>query len=132
MLYRVVTYDRTTEQMKGSLVVPPSVLSRVKKIAGFKPRDDGLGEYPLGDEQTRQVAKILGSARSPTTFSITSNPTTHPTTAAFSRKRAARIDNNRRADERSLIRRGRQPERWRNALRFSALRLLIAISRRMG
>ena len=60
MLYRVVTYDRSTEQLKGSLVVPPSVLARVKKIAGFKPQDDGLGEYKLDDEQTRQVAKILG------------------------------------------------------------------------
>jgi hypothetical protein len=60
MIYRVVTYDRTTERMQGSLIVPPSVLGRVKKIAGLKPRDDGLGEYPLDEEQTRQVAKVLG------------------------------------------------------------------------
>jgi hypothetical protein len=60
MIYRVVTYDRTSERMKGSLVVPPSVLAKVKKIAGFQPRDDGLGEYPLDEEQTRQVAKVLG------------------------------------------------------------------------
>jgi hypothetical protein len=60
MIYRVVTYDRTTEGIKGSLVVPPSVLPKVKKIAGFRPRDDGLGEYPLDEGQTRQVARILG------------------------------------------------------------------------
>jgi hypothetical protein len=60
MIYRVVTYDRATEHIKGSLIVPPSVLARVKKIAGFQPRDDGLGEYPLDEEQTRQVAKVLG------------------------------------------------------------------------
>jgi len=60
MIYRVVTYDRTTEQIKGSLIVPPGVLARVKKIAGFQPRDDGLGEYKLDEEQTRQVAKVLG------------------------------------------------------------------------
>jgi hypothetical protein len=60
MIYRVVTYDRTSERMKGSLVVPPSVLAKVKKIAGFQPQDDGLGEYPLDEEQTRQVAKVLG------------------------------------------------------------------------
>jgi hypothetical protein len=60
MIYRVVTYDRTTEHMKGSLIVPPSVLARVKKIAGFKPQDDGLGEYELDEGQTRQVAKLLG------------------------------------------------------------------------
>lgn len=60
MMYRVVTYDRTTERMKGSLVVPPNLLAKVKKIAGFGPQDDGLGEYPLDEEQTRQVAKALG------------------------------------------------------------------------
>jgi hypothetical protein len=60
MIYRVVTYDRTSERMKGSLVVPPSVLAKVKKVAGFKAEDDGLGEYPLDETQTKQVAKILG------------------------------------------------------------------------
>ncbi len=60
MIYRVVTYDRTSERMKGSLVVPPSVLAKVKKIAGFKSEDDGLGEYLLDETQTKQVAKILG------------------------------------------------------------------------
>ena len=60
MMYRVVTYDRTTERMKGSLIVPPSVLAKVKKIAGFKPADDGLGEYPLDQVQTRKVAAVLG------------------------------------------------------------------------
>jgi len=83
MLYRVVTYDRTTEQMKGSLVVPPSVLSRVKKIAGFKPRDDGLGEYPLGDEQTRQVAKILGFRPEPDRFFYYVEPYDPPDDSGF-------------------------------------------------
>ena len=60
MMYRVVTYDRATERMKGSLVVPPAMAAKVKKIAGFQPQDDGLGEYPLDAQQTRQVARILG------------------------------------------------------------------------
>ena len=60
MIYRVVTYDRTSEQMKGSLVVPPSVLAKVQKLAGFKRTDDGLGEYPLDEAQTKRIAKILG------------------------------------------------------------------------
>jgi len=60
MIYRVVTYDRTSEHMKGSLIVPPSVLSKVKKAAGFGPADDGLGEYLLDEAQIKQVAKILG------------------------------------------------------------------------
>jgi hypothetical protein len=60
MIYRVVTYDKTTAHMRGSLIVPPSVLAKVKKLAGFQLQDDGLGEYPLNEEQTRRVAKVLG------------------------------------------------------------------------
>jgi hypothetical protein len=60
MIYRVVTYDKTTAHMRGSLIVPPSVLAKVKKLAGFQPQDDGLGEYRLDEEQTRRVAKVLG------------------------------------------------------------------------
>lgn len=68
MMYRVVTYDRLTEQTKGSLVVPPAVIAKVKKLAGFKPQDDGLGEYLLDAEQTRRVAKILGFRPEPERF----------------------------------------------------------------
>lgn len=60
MIYRVVTYDRSTERMKGSLAIPPSVADQVKAIAGFQPQDDGLGEYPLNDDQTALIAQIMG------------------------------------------------------------------------
>ena len=36
------------------------MLEQVKAIAGFQPQDDGLGEYPLDEPQTRQIAIILG------------------------------------------------------------------------
>ena len=60
MIYRVVTYDRLSERMAGSLVVAPSIVDKIKKIAGFEPENDGLGEYPLGKTQTKRIAKILG------------------------------------------------------------------------
>jgi hypothetical protein len=60
MIYRVVTYDRTTERMKGNMPVPSRLLPKVKEIAGFQPKDDGLGEYLLDDEQTKKISKILG------------------------------------------------------------------------
>jgi hypothetical protein len=60
MIYRIVTYDKTTGRMKGNLSIPPSVLDQIKRISGFGPQDDGLGEYPLDEGQTRQVAGILG------------------------------------------------------------------------
>jgi hypothetical protein len=51
MIYRIVTYDRATE-----------------RIAGFGPQDDGLGEYPLDEAQTRQVARILDFNPEPDRF----------------------------------------------------------------
>jgi len=60
MIYRIVTYDKTTERMKGNLPIPPSVVEQIKRIADFSPQDDGLGEYPLDEQQIRQVAGILG------------------------------------------------------------------------
>ena len=68
MIYRVVTYDRGTERMKGNLPVPANLLDQVKDIAGFQPQDDGLGEYLLSDEQTRRVAQVLGFRAEPNKF----------------------------------------------------------------
>ena len=89
MIYRVVTYDRTTEHMKRSLIVPPSVLARVKKIAGFKPQDDGLGEYPLDEEQTRQVAKVLGFRAEPDRFYYCVEPYDPPEDSGFQQETSA-------------------------------------------
>jgi hypothetical protein len=60
MIYRVVTYDKNTERMRGSLPIPPSLLDEAKRIAGFQPQDDGLGEYLLNEERTAQIAGLLG------------------------------------------------------------------------
>jgi hypothetical protein len=60
MIYRVVTYDRNTDRMTGSLPIPPSLVSEAKRIAGFQPQDDGLGEYLLSEEQTAQICGLLG------------------------------------------------------------------------
>jgi hypothetical protein len=60
MIYRVVTYDKATERMKGNLPIPPSVVENIKRIAGFGLQDDGLGEYLLDEDQTTRIAAILG------------------------------------------------------------------------
>jgi hypothetical protein len=83
VIYRIVTYDRSSEVMKGSLVVPPSVAARVKKIAGFQPTDDGLGEYPLDEAQTRQVAKVLGFRPEPNRFYYYVEPYDPPEDSGF-------------------------------------------------
>jgi hypothetical protein len=82
-MYRVVSYDRTTERMNGSLVIPPSVLARVKGIAGFQPQDDGLGEYPLDEEQTRQAATLLGFRPEPDRFHYCVEPYDPPEDCGF-------------------------------------------------
>ncbi|MGC2199714.1 MAG: hypothetical protein WA633_06125, partial [Stellaceae bacterium] len=68
MIYRVVTYDRATDRMKGNLPSPSSVLEEIKRIAGFGPQDDGLGEYPLDERQTQQIASILDFNPEPDRF----------------------------------------------------------------
>ena len=83
MMYRIVTYDRNSEQMKGSLIVPPSVVAKVKRIAGFKPQDDGLGEYPLNEEQTDRVAKLLGFRPEPEKFYYYVEPYDPPEDSGF-------------------------------------------------
>jgi hypothetical protein len=89
MLYRLVIYDRSTEVMKGSLVVPPSVMAKVKKIAGFQPQDDGLGEYPLDDHQTKQVAKVLGFRPEPERFYYCVEPYDPPEDNGFQQETTA-------------------------------------------
>jgi hypothetical protein len=54
--------------MKGNLSIPLSVLGQIKRIAGFGPTDDVLGEYPLDEAQTRQVARILDFNPEPSRF----------------------------------------------------------------
>jgi hypothetical protein len=83
MIYRVVSYDRITERMKGSLIVPPRVLGQVKAIAGFQPQDDGLGEYPLDEEQTRHIAIILGFRPEPGRFYYSVEPYDPPEDSGF-------------------------------------------------
>jgi hypothetical protein len=88
MIYRIVTYDRATELMKRSLVVPPNVAARIKKVAGFEPQDDGLGEYPLDEEQTRKIARLLGFRPEPERFFYYIEPYEPPEDSGFREKMA--------------------------------------------
>ena len=46
MIYRVVTYEKATERIKGNLRIPPSVLVEVKRPAEFQP-DHGFKRTSL-------------------------------------------------------------------------------------
>ena len=83
MMYRIVTYDKATERMRGCLVVPPAMLAKVKKFAGFQAQDDGLGEYPLDETQTKKVAKLLGFRPEPERFFYSVEPYDPPEDSGF-------------------------------------------------
>src|SRR5215471_6682474 len=83
MIYRVVTYDKATERMKGNLPIPPALLRKAKRIAGLQARDDGLGEYLLNDEQTREIGKLLGFRPEPGRFYYYVEPYLPPEDTGF-------------------------------------------------
>ena len=68
MMYRIVTYGRPDERMRGSLVIPNGAVAWAKQVAGVQPEDDGLGEYLLSEDQTRMLAQYLGFKPAPEHF----------------------------------------------------------------
>jgi hypothetical protein len=83
MIYRVVTYDRTDERMRGSLVIPSGSVPWAKKIARVAAGDDGLGEYPLDAEQTNALARHLGFKPDPEHFYYYLEPYEPPENTGF-------------------------------------------------
>jgi hypothetical protein len=78
MIYRIVTYDKLTERMAGSLPIPRPLVAEIRKIAGVSPLHDGLGEYPLNEEQTSRVAQLLGFPPAPERFHYYLEPYDQP------------------------------------------------------
>ncbi len=59
IVYRLVSYDKQTERKTGEFVIPDKKLAAIREIAGISPSDDGLGDYPLSDDQANDVARLL-------------------------------------------------------------------------
>jgi hypothetical protein len=59
MIYRLVTYDKKTERMAGTRPIPWANVTKIKKLTGVTPQDDGLGEYLLDVDQIRRISEIL-------------------------------------------------------------------------
>ncbi len=59
IVYRLVGYDKATERKHGEFAIPEERLAAVREIARILPADDGLGDYPLDDEQARTAARVL-------------------------------------------------------------------------
>ena len=59
IVYRLVSYDKQTERKRGEFAIPDDNLAVVREIAGILPTDDGLGDYPLNDDQATAIARLL-------------------------------------------------------------------------
>jgi hypothetical protein len=57
--YRLALYDRRTELQRGSYPIPDAFEEQAKRIAGVKASHDGLGDYPLGGDQAREIGSLL-------------------------------------------------------------------------
>lgn len=61
MRYRIILYDRATDEAAGVVEVPRKHLARVLTLAGITGPAE-LGEIPLDEDQVREIARLIGFA----------------------------------------------------------------------
>jgi hypothetical protein len=66
--YRLALYDRRTELQHGSYPIPAAFEEQAKRIAGVEADHDGLGDYPLGEDQARKIGTLLSMEVYPERF----------------------------------------------------------------
>ena len=59
LIYEVIGYDRETGDVTAEYEVPQRRIPSVLKIAGVLPSHDGLGCYPLNDQQVAEIARAF-------------------------------------------------------------------------
>jgi len=59
MQYRLIFYNRSTDQAGGLIDIPGNLLPQVLALAGIQNAND-LGEYPLDPNQVRDIAALIG------------------------------------------------------------------------
>jgi hypothetical protein len=85
--YRLVGYDKETERKSNEVAIPDEDLPAIVEVAGILPTDDGLGDYPLDDEQAKAIARILKTTIDCGSFVYCVEPYEIPA-AKFRRRRA--------------------------------------------
>jgi len=58
--YRLAIFDRQTEGLVDSVVIPQKFSAVIREIAKIPASDDGAGDYPLNATQVKAVAEKLG------------------------------------------------------------------------
>jgi hypothetical protein len=59
MRYRLIFYNRSTDQVGGLIDIPANVLPQVLALAGIQNANDP-GEYPLDPTQARDITALVG------------------------------------------------------------------------
>ena len=59
MRYRLIFYNRSTDEVGGYLDIPPNFLPQVLTLARIQNASD-LGEYPLDSKQVFDIANLIG------------------------------------------------------------------------
>jgi hypothetical protein len=65
VIYQIVAYERVTEGIRNVIGIPEAVQEEARRIAGVLPEHDGLGEYPLDEDQAREMCRLSGFCPEP-------------------------------------------------------------------
>jgi hypothetical protein len=58
--YRIILYNRTTDDFGGTIDIPQPLLPQVLAIAGIATTANELGEHVLTPEQVRDISSLIG------------------------------------------------------------------------
>ena len=72
--YRLIAYDREFDRPVMSYAVPAPLVNEVKRIAGFRSDDDGLGDYSLDTKQISEIGLVLQIKVEPNRFDYLIEP----------------------------------------------------------
>jgi hypothetical protein len=72
--YRLIAYDRESRRPVMSYAVPSPLVNEVKRIAGFRSDDDGLGDYSLDTKQISEIGLVLQIKVEPNRFDYLIEP----------------------------------------------------------
>ncbi len=80
--YRLAAFDRQTEKLIGSDVIPREFVPEVRRIAQIPLSDDGAGDYPLDAGQVSKIARRLGIKVNPASIDYFIEPYVQETGSA--------------------------------------------------
>lgn len=66
--YRIILYNRSDDKFGGTINIPQPLVRQVLAIAGIANNPTELGEYPLTDEQVRDISSLLSFGANPSRF----------------------------------------------------------------